>query len=259
MNIKTGDIVEKEPQRLRKTLVDEPSNLRNSKTTRGDIVTLKDGAYDHSDIDAGYPDWRDEYVVQSVKGHQLSVFPNCFTTAHRYGYDYDAHVDWEGAWSEPPFVQLVEIDQIIDTVETNSEKQPEVGDRVLFDSAGWDECWEGVVDAVVETGDDEDNNEKRLFEIHADRPFDHAYGAGVEHFDDVVDRQEIIVIDSSERHFYRKCECGGTYDGLLRFQRKVAREKRQAEHRPLNVRALSILVGAITLSVLLLYLIDFLR
>lgn len=44
-------------------------------TTRGDIVTLKDGAYDHSGIDAGDPDFRDEYVVLSVKGHQLSVFP----------------------------------------------------------------------------------------------------------------------------------------------------------------------------------------
>ena len=108
--------------------------------TRGDIVTLKEGAYDHSN-EVLHPEWTYEYVVLWVNGNQLSVFPNYFTTNHPYGYEYDAQIDWEETWSEFKFMQDVDVDQIIDTVETNSEKQPYVGDRVLF-GAGF-ACFEG--------------------------------------------------------------------------------------------------------------------
>ncbi len=226
--------------------------------TRGDIVTLKEGAYDHSDNEVLHPEWSYEYVVHSVNGNQLSVFPNYFTTNHPYGYEYDAQIDWEGDWDEFEFIQFVDVDQIIDTVETNSEKQPYVGDRVLFDADNG-ACLEGVVDAVIEIGDDDYENDEPLYAIHADIPFDNAYGTGVEHEDHVESRQGIIAIDSSERDSYQKCECDGTLEGLWKFQRKVAREKRRAERRPFGLPAFLILVYAITLSVLLLYLVDFLR
>ena len=116
----------------------------------------------------------------------------------------------------------------------------------------------GVVDVVIEIGDADYENDEPLYAIHADIPFDHAYGTGVEHEDHVEGRQSIIAIDSSKRDSYRKCECDGTWEGLSKFASKVAREKRRAERRPLNLRAIAILVGVPSAAALLIYLIDFL-
>jgi len=211
-----------------------------SNVKRGDIVALKEGAYVHYDEfhtgepDESRPNTSDErFLVEGVEDDDLRVFPHRFAAENK-GESYPIEVDWYGrvAGEDKAFVQKIKRDQILKILEPAREDEPCVGDYIL-DFEYWTniEGYEGVIDNVIV------ENGEVSYDVHKMFPYDHAFGAGIGHSNEIIKRQAILAFDSSLRDSYERCDCDD--------RKRQEKGKPPSWLQPEDNRGLGVLVGCI--------------
>ncbi|NBT29698.1 MAG: hypothetical protein EBT18_09485 [Gammaproteobacteria bacterium] len=112
------------------------------------------------------------------------------------------------------------------------EDEPCVGDYIL-DFEYWTniEGYEGVIDNVIV------ENGEVSYDVHKMFPYDHAFGAGIGHSNEIIKRQAILAFDSSLRDSYERCDCDD--------RKRQEKGKPPSWLQPEDNRGLGVLVGCI--------------